>query len=120
MAKTSTFNRQTRLHFQKGKSNDIALSYSKKVCEQAKIWHDKGYNLKAGINISAKQFNQDKLVEIIQNTINETSIKPNLIELELTESIIMKNVNRTLKICKELKKMGVSISLKNQKKYLQN
>ena len=83
----------------------------KKVCEQAKLWHDKGYHLKAGINISAKQFNQDKLVEIIQNTINETSIKPNLIELELTESIIMKNVNRTLKICKELKKMGVSISV---------
>ncbi|MAN35749.1 MAG: hypothetical protein CMF89_05110 [Candidatus Marinimicrobia bacterium] len=83
----------------------------KKVCEQAKLWHDKGYNLKAGINISAKQFNQDKLVEIIQNTINDTSIKPSLIELELTESIIMKNVNRTLKICTELKKMGVSISV---------
>ena len=83
----------------------------KKVCEQAKLWHDKGYHLKAGINISAKQFNQDKLVQIIQSTINETSIKPSLIELELTESIIMKNVNRTLKICKELKKMGVSISV---------
>ena len=83
----------------------------KKVCEQAKLWNDKGYNLKAGINISAKQFNQDKLVEIIQNTIKETSIKPNHIELELTESIIMKNVKRTLRICRKLKKMGISISV---------
>jgi len=83
----------------------------KKVCEQAKKWHDKGFSLNAGINISAKQFNQDKLVEVIQNTINTTGINPNLIELELTESIIMKNVKRTLKICSKLKKMGVNISV---------
>ena len=83
----------------------------KKVCEQAKKWHDMGYNLNAGINISAKQFNQDKIVEVIKNTISNTGINPNLIELELTESIIMKNVKRTLKICTKLKKMGVNISV---------
>ena len=83
----------------------------KKVCEQAKKWHDMGFVLNAGINISAKQFNQDKLVEVIQNTINDTGINPNLIELELTESIIMKNVERTLDICTKLKKMGVNISV---------
>ena len=83
----------------------------KKVCEQAKKWHDKGFSLKAGINISEKQFNQDKLVDVIQNTIDNTGINPNLIELELTESIIMKNVKRTLKICTKLKKMGVNISV---------
>ena len=83
----------------------------KKVCEQAKQWHDKGYPLNAGINISAKQFNQDKLIDVIQSTINNTGIKPELIELELTESIIMKNVERTLKICTELKKMGINISV---------
>ena len=83
----------------------------KKVCEQAKKWHDMGFDLNAGINISAKQFNQDKLVEVIQNTINDTGINPNLIELELTESIIMKNVERTLNICTKLKKMGVNISV---------
>ncbi len=83
----------------------------RKVCAQAKKWHNIGYNLNAGINISAKQFNQDKLVDIIQNTIEDTGINPNLIELELTESIIMKDVNRTLKICKKLKKMGVIISV---------
>ena len=83
----------------------------KKVCEQAKKWHDKGFSLNAGINISAKQFNQDKLIDVIQNTIDNTGINPNLIELELTESIIMKNVKRTLKICTKLKKMGVNISV---------
>ena len=83
----------------------------KKVCEQAKKWHDKGFSLNAGINISAKQFNQDKLIDVIQNTIDDTGINPNLIELELTESIIMKNVKRTLKICTKLKKMGVNISV---------
>mgnify|MGYP001268300561 CR=1 FL=1 len=83
----------------------------KKVCEQAKKWHDMGFTLNAGINISAKQFNQDKIVEVIKNTISNTGINPNLIELELTESIIMKNVKRTLKICTKLKKMGVNISV---------
>ena len=83
----------------------------KKVCEQAKIWHDKGFKLSAGINISAKQFNQNNLIDVLQKTINNTGIDPKFIELELTESIIMKNVERTLKICNKLKKMGVNISV---------
>ena len=83
----------------------------RKVCRQAKIWHNKGYMLNAGINISAKQFNQDKIIDIISDSINSTGIDPKYIELELTESVIMQDVNRTISIFKEFKNMGISISI---------
>ena len=83
----------------------------KKVCQQAKKWHDRGYNLTAGINISAKQFNQDKIINIIKDSIKSTGVDPSFIELELTESVIMQDVNRTIKIFNEFKDMGISISI---------
>ena len=47
-----------------------------------------GYKLIAGINISAKQFDQDKIVDVIKSAINDTKIDPHFLELELTESAI--------------------------------
>ena len=81
------------------------------VCKQAKIWHDKGYMLTAGINISAKQFNQNKIVEIIENAVSSSNVDPSFIELELTESIIMQDVDRTIDIFNKFKSMGISISI---------
>ena len=83
----------------------------RKVCNQAKKWHDMGYKLTAGINISAKQFNQDRIINVIKDAIKTTKIDPKFIELELTESVIMQDVDRTINIFKEFKSMGISISI---------
>ena len=47
----------------------------KQVCIQTKKWHDAGYKLSAAINISAKQFNQDKIIKIIQKCIKDTKLE---------------------------------------------
>ena len=83
----------------------------KQVCIQAKKWHDMGYELTSGINISGKQFNQLEIIDVIKNCIKETGINPKFIELELTESVIMKDVDRTIDIFNQFKKMGISISI---------
>ncbi|MDC1050935.1 EAL domain-containing protein [Candidatus Marinimicrobia bacterium] len=83
----------------------------KQVCLQAKKWHDMGYNLTSGINISGKQFNQPQIVKIIKNCIYETGVNPKFIELELTESVIMKDVDRTIDVFNQFKDMGISISI---------
>ncbi len=83
----------------------------RQVCIQAKRWHDMGYELTSGINISGKQFNQSGIVDVIKKCIKETGVNPKFIELELTESVIMKDVDRTIDIFNEFKKMGISISI---------
>ena len=83
----------------------------KEVCRQTKKWHNKGYKLTAGVNISAKQFNQDKIVDIISKCLEETKLNPKYLELELTESIIMSDVDRSISIFNEFKKMGILISI---------
>ena len=83
----------------------------KQVCIQAKKWHDMGYKLTSGINISGKQFNQSQIVDVIKKCIEDTGVNPKFIELELTESVIMKDVDRTIDIFNQFKKMGISISI---------
>ncbi|WP_192929803.1 EAL domain-containing protein [Alkaliphilus serpentinus] len=82
------------------------------VCKQAKKWNDLlQAELKVSVNISAIQFQKDDLVEIIKNALEAAQLKPNLLELEITENTIMQKTERTLKIIKELKAIGVEISI---------
>ena len=83
-----------------------------RVCKQNKKWHDMGYpELTAAINISGKQFAQKNIVEIIENALNKSGLNPEYLELELTESIIMDDVERTIKVFEELKNMGIKLSI---------
>lgn len=82
------------------------------ACRQNRIWHDNGFPfLRMAVNLSARQFAQEDLVEVIQDILRETGIDPHFIELELTESILMHDEEKiTGKLC-ELKKMGIVLSI---------
>jgi len=82
------------------------------VCKQTQQWHEKGYPmLGVSVNISARQFQDRNLVKKIRAILEETGINPNTLELEITESTMMQNIDSTIKILDELKKIGISISL---------
>lgn len=81
-------------------------------CQQVKQWQDKGFTLeKIAVNLSSLQFSQPDLISTIQNTLSATGLSAEYLELELTESIIMKNLESTIKVLEELKNMGISISV---------
>ncbi|MCF7981050.1 MAG: EAL domain-containing protein [Pseudomonadales bacterium] len=81
-------------------------------CQQVKQWQDKGFALeKIAVNLSSLQFSQPDLISTIQNTLSATGLSAEYVELELTESIIMKNLESTIKVLEELKNMGISISV---------
>tara|TARA_Y100000996_G_scaffold82997_1_gene57067 strand:- start:2539 stop:4692 length:2154 start_codon:yes stop_codon:yes gene_type:complete len=83
-----------------------------KVCQENKKWHDKGYNnLTCAVNISAKQFYQDNIIEIIEDALKKSKLNPSFLELELTESVIMDDVDRAVKIFTKLKDMGIKLSI---------
>ncbi|MBM7555438.1 putative bifunctional diguanylate cyclase/phosphodiesterase [Halanaerobacter jeridensis] len=82
------------------------------ACREAKEFHEAGFpNLKMGINLSARQFADNNLVEKISNILSETELNPAKLELEITESIIMKDVKESVKKLIKLKKLGVKFSI---------
>lgn len=84
----------------------------REACNQLKILHTAGYNdIRMAVNISAKQFEQQDLPGIITEILSETEIKAQYLELEITESTIMKSTDRTTRILDRLKEMGIRISI---------
>ena len=82
------------------------------ACKQGKLWHDRGYkDLKIGVNVSAYQFEQESFVPIIREVLEETEMNPKNLDLEITESIAMKNEIAVITKLKKLKKIGVKVSM---------
>jgi len=82
------------------------------ACRQQVLWHQQGAApLKVAINMSARQFRQDELAERIAAIFAATGADPTQFILELTESMVMHDVDSTLTSLRALKTLGVSLSL---------
>ncbi len=82
------------------------------ACSQQRSWQQAGWPpLKIAVNLSARQFHKPGLVKVIANILEKTGIEPAWLELELTESIIMRDAEATIRLLKELHQMGLEISI---------
>jgi EAL domain-containing protein (putative c-di-GMP-specific phosphodiesterase class I) len=82
------------------------------ACAQVKAWAEAGFpEMRVAVNLSARQFMRDDLVEVVERVLRDTGLKPHLLELEITESMTMHNVERAIQILHGLKNLGVMISL---------
>ncbi|MER1984575.1 MAG: bifunctional diguanylate cyclase/phosphodiesterase [Solibacillus sp.] len=82
-----------------------------RVFRYQKEWREKGYRVvRIAINISPKQFKQEKFVEKLQMLLERYNIEPSSIELEITEGSMM-NVEETIVILQQLKNLGVYVSV---------
>jgi diguanylate cyclase (GGDEF)-like protein/PAS domain S-box-containing protein len=82
------------------------------ACKNNKIWQDRGLKpIIIAVNLSMRQFKQKNLVDIVSSTLEETSLDPKYLELELTESIIMEDTESAIEILRELKAMGIRLSI---------
>jgi diguanylate cyclase (GGDEF)-like protein len=82
------------------------------ACAQLKSWINKAY--KPGglsVNISGRQFQQPDLLEVISRIIKDLEIEPGFLELELTESYLMKKPVDSIKILNSLKDLGIKLSI---------
>jgi diguanylate cyclase (GGDEF)-like protein/PAS domain S-box-containing protein len=81
-----------------------------KSCRQQKLWEEQGLaQIPITVNISAKQFQDPELVSKIEQALTRWNIEPHYLELELTESTAMVEVERTIKTLQQLREKGVSI-----------
>ncbi len=81
-------------------------------CRQLKIWKSFGYtNLKMSVNLSAREFQQNQLIENISRILKDVEIDPKDVTLELTERIAMIDEKETLSRLKQLKEYGIQTSI---------
>ena len=82
------------------------------VCTQAKAWQQEtGRATRVGVNISARQFNDDNLYELVQHALAHSKLDPQLLQLELTESSLIENAVAAAEPLMKIAALGVRISL---------
>ena len=91
---------------------DVGDWVLREASRQLKAWHrDKVRVPKVSVNISARQFSDGHLGTRIATILDETGLPPACLELELTESILMREVDKAMQILDSLKNLGLSIAV---------
>jgi diguanylate cyclase (GGDEF)-like protein len=81
------------------------------ACRQAKEWMDAGTPLRVAVNLSGRQFSDENLVANILAITKETGLPPEMLELEITESMLMDNKDASVSKLEELKSAGFMLSV---------
>jgi diguanylate cyclase (GGDEF)-like protein/PAS domain S-box-containing protein len=82
------------------------------ACEQAKKWRDSGLNgFRMAVNLSARQFQQRDLSRSVETILEQAGLSPHHLELEITESTAMANVDLTVDTLHVLREMGMHIAI---------
>lgn len=82
------------------------------ACQQSQRWSEQGLPpIPIAVNLSARQFQAPGLPQAIATILHETGVDPNLLELEITETAVMDNLDYTSQTLHHLRRMGVRIAL---------
>lgn len=81
------------------------------ACEQTRHWQLQGYELKIAVNLSAIQLKQQNLLSIISNVLHQTELEARFLELEITETAILQEIEYSLSLLEKLRRLGVSLAL---------
>ncbi|EDZ63534.1 diguanylate cyclase/phosphodiesterase (GGDEF & EAL domains) with PAS/PAC sensor(s) [Sulfurimonas gotlandica GD1] len=94
-----------------GQIYNIGLWVAKQAIIDTKALHEAGHILTVSINVSSKQLENEKFIDDICCVVNEIGIDKSYVELEITESHIMSNIDKALKILNELSDKGFKLSI---------
>jgi diguanylate cyclase (GGDEF)-like protein len=83
------------------------------ACRRAKPWYDaaKGRPFHIAVNLSVRQFGMKNLVEVVRDALKDSGLPPQALQLEITESLIMRDVETNIGVLEQLKILGVRIAL---------
>jgi diguanylate cyclase (GGDEF)-like protein len=83
----------------------------RRVCERARKWQEQGFHLPVAVNLSAGQFHEPELVQQLAAILKSTGATPQMLELEITESMVMRDPDRAVGVMRALRAMGVRLSI---------
>ena len=79
------------------------------ACRQARVWEDAGHNVRVGVNLSPSQLQSGDLATSVAEMLDITGLTPSLLELEVTEDILLLDAERVLNIFRRIRELGVRI-----------
>jgi diguanylate cyclase (GGDEF)-like protein len=84
----------------------------REACRQAYAWQTAGLRpMRVAVNLSAQQFRQKNLVEVVRSALSAARLEARYLELELTESAVMHDAEQSIEILRQLSALGVRISV---------
>ncbi|MGH8307854.1 MAG: putative bifunctional diguanylate cyclase/phosphodiesterase [Gammaproteobacteria bacterium] len=83
------------------------------ACLQAKQWNEimDGRHFHMAVNLSVRQFVTENLLDFVREALQESNLRPDILQLEITESMVMRDIDTNVKLLKQLKELGVRIGL---------
>ncbi len=82
------------------------------ACAQTKVWQDAALpRVRVGVNLSARQFQQRDLVERVRQVLQETGLDAHFLQLEITESVAIQDVDYSIMMLRQLRQMGIEIAI---------
>ncbi|MFH1818399.1 MAG: EAL domain-containing protein [Pseudomonadota bacterium] len=84
----------------------------RRACSQLREWTIRGFSpMRMSINVSAVQFHQKDFLDVLKSALADSGVDPQYIELELTESVLMQNVEAVEVTLSEIRSLGVSLAI---------
>jgi diguanylate cyclase (GGDEF)-like protein/PAS domain S-box-containing protein len=90
-------------------SDQVGAWVMRTACKQAAIWAQRGHPLRVGVNLSPSLIHSRTLGPLVQKVLAETALAPHLLELEVTEDILLNDKQSALEIFQDVKKLGVRL-----------
>lgn len=82
------------------------------ACRFAKACQEQGMKpFRIAVNLSGIQFHRDDVIGLVRDVLVRTGLAPHLLELEVTESTVMKDIEQTIKLLEQLKELGVELAI---------
>ena len=83
-----------------------------KACMQMREWNRNVKNpLRVSVNLSTKQLMEDEVLNLIQQILYMSRLEPNLLEVEITETVAVENLDATIALLQKIRRMGVKVAL---------
>ncbi|CDZ95414.1 putative bifunctional diguanylate cyclase/phosphodiesterase [Pseudomonas saudiphocaensis] len=83
----------------------------RQACRQARQWQLDGTTIRVSVNLSAKQLRQGNFVTLVRQVLEETGLPAHLLELELTESQLLDDIDNSISISQQLRALGVKLAI---------
>jgi EAL domain-containing protein (putative c-di-GMP-specific phosphodiesterase class I) len=83
----------------------------REACWKAAAWARAGHPAKVAVNVSALQFRSDRFAEGVLRIVQHAGLRPDHLELEITETVVMEDPERALRVIKPLREAGVRLAI---------
>ncbi|MBM3573733.1 MAG: GGDEF domain-containing protein [Alphaproteobacteria bacterium] len=84
----------------------------REACRQVKVWEDEGTApRRVSVNLSVKQFRKPDFLDSVERAVADSGVNPHRLEFELTESMVMHDVDKTIQVLKRIKALGIEIAI---------